>query len=196
MFPGRAGSWKLVAKAGGDARMFDLGLDREEKEPRGELAPVAQGLCEVHLGEALAVPDKAKRMQGLGGGKRFRAGAIVIPNANTAQLDPLLKELGLSAWAMASAPNVPTHDLDIPRILYLQHPSDPIVWWSPSLLWSEPAWVSERTEASPVPPLRWRPVVTFWQVSGDLLFSNEVGSGHGHRYGRELADAWRAVAPH
>ncbi|HZI27157.1 MAG TPA: M14 family zinc carboxypeptidase [Gemmatimonadaceae bacterium] len=53
------------------------------------------------------------------GGKRFRAGAIVIPNANTAQLDPLLKELGLSAWAMASAPNVPTHDLDIPRILYL-----------------------------------------------------------------------------
>jgi hypothetical protein len=53
------------------------------------------------------------------GGKRFRAGAILIPNANTSQLDPVLKELGLSAWAMASAPNVPTHDLDIPRILYL-----------------------------------------------------------------------------
>ena len=53
------------------------------------------------------------------GGKRFRAGAIVISNANAAQLDPVLKELGLSAWAMASAPNVATHDLDIPRILYL-----------------------------------------------------------------------------
>ena len=52
-------------------------------------------------------------------GKRFRAGAIVIPNANAAQLDPVLRELGLSAWAMASAPNVATHDLDIPRILYL-----------------------------------------------------------------------------
>jgi hypothetical protein len=55
------------------------------------------------------------------GGKRFRAGAIVIANANTAQLDPVLKELGLSAWAMASAPNVATHDLDIPRILYLHN---------------------------------------------------------------------------
>ncbi|HEX6315016.1 MAG TPA: M14 family zinc carboxypeptidase [Gemmatimonadaceae bacterium] len=52
-------------------------------------------------------------------GKRFRAGAIIIPNANAAQLDPVLKELGLSAWAMASAPNVASHDLDIPRILYL-----------------------------------------------------------------------------
>ncbi|MGH2347993.1 MAG: M14 family zinc carboxypeptidase, partial [bacterium] len=54
-----------------------------------------------------------------GGGKRFRAGAIVIPNANPSQLDPVLRELGLSAWAMSSAPDVATHDLDIPRILYL-----------------------------------------------------------------------------
>ena len=52
-------------------------------------------------------------------GKRFRAGAIIIPSANASQLDPVLKELGLSAWAMASAPDVASHDLDIPRILYL-----------------------------------------------------------------------------
>jgi hypothetical protein len=52
-------------------------------------------------------------------GKRFRAGAIIIPNANAGQLDPVLKELGLSAWAMNAAPNVASHDLDIPRILYL-----------------------------------------------------------------------------
>jgi len=52
-------------------------------------------------------------------GKRFRAGAIVIQNANAAQLDPVLKDLGLSAWAVAAAPTVKTHDLDIPRILYL-----------------------------------------------------------------------------
>ena len=44
---------------------------------------------------------------------------MIIPNANSAQVEPLLKELGLSGYAMASAPNVPTHDLDIPRILYL-----------------------------------------------------------------------------
>ena len=53
------------------------------------------------------------------GGKRFRAGAVIIANANASQLDPVLKELGLSAVAMASAPDVAMHDLDIPRILYL-----------------------------------------------------------------------------
>src|SRR5918992_316605 len=51
-------------------------------------------------------------------GRRFRAGAFVIPNANRAALEPTLRELGLSAWAVASAPNVRTHDLDIPRIGY------------------------------------------------------------------------------
>ena len=52
-------------------------------------------------------------------GKKFRAGAIVINNANRAALEPSLKELGLSAWAVASAPSVRTHDLDIPRIGYV-----------------------------------------------------------------------------
>ncbi|HEX9565099.1 MAG TPA: M14 family zinc carboxypeptidase [Gemmatimonadaceae bacterium] len=52
-------------------------------------------------------------------GKRFRAGAVVIQNANAAQVEPVLRELGLSGYAMASAPGVATHDLDIPRILYL-----------------------------------------------------------------------------
>ena len=31
----------------------------------------------------------------------------------------MLKDLGLSAWAVASAPAVKTHDLDIPRIGYI-----------------------------------------------------------------------------
>jgi hypothetical protein len=52
-------------------------------------------------------------------GHRFRAGSIVIQNANAAQVGAALKELGLSGWAVATAPTVRTHDLDIPRILYL-----------------------------------------------------------------------------
>ena len=39
-------------------------------------------------------------------GHHFRAGAIVIRNANASQLDPVLKQLGLSGYAMASAPDV------------------------------------------------------------------------------------------
>lgn len=52
-------------------------------------------------------------------GRKFRAGAIVIPDADRATLEPSLKELGLSAWAVASMPAVKTHDLDVPRIGYV-----------------------------------------------------------------------------
>jgi len=52
-------------------------------------------------------------------GHHFRAGAIIIANANRGQIAPVLTQLGLSGYAMAAAPDVQTHDLDIPRILYL-----------------------------------------------------------------------------
>ncbi len=52
-------------------------------------------------------------------GKKFTAGAFIIPNADRAKLEPSLKELGLSAWAVATAPNVKTHELDVPRIGYV-----------------------------------------------------------------------------
>jgi hypothetical protein len=52
-------------------------------------------------------------------GRKFRAGSIVIENTDRTKLEPMLKDLGLSAWAVASAPNVKTHDLDVPRIGYV-----------------------------------------------------------------------------
>jgi hypothetical protein len=52
-------------------------------------------------------------------GRKFRAGAFIVPNADRAAIEASLKALGLSAWAMASAPTVKTHDLDIPRIGYI-----------------------------------------------------------------------------
>jgi hypothetical protein len=53
------------------------------------------------------------------GGHKFRAGSIIVPNADRATLEPMLNDLGLSAWAVASAPSVKAHDLDIPRIGYV-----------------------------------------------------------------------------
>ena len=52
-------------------------------------------------------------------GHKLRAGAFIIPNANRSQLEPAMKELGLSAWAVAAPPSVKTHDLDVPRIGYV-----------------------------------------------------------------------------
>jgi len=54
-----------------------------------------------------------------GGGRKFAPGAIIIPNANRAQIEPVLTELGLSGFAVASVPTVKTHDLDVPRIGYV-----------------------------------------------------------------------------
>ena len=53
------------------------------------------------------------------GGRKFRAGAFIIPDANRGVLEASLKVLGLSAIAVASMPTVRTHDLDIPRIGYV-----------------------------------------------------------------------------
>ena len=52
-------------------------------------------------------------------GRKFRAGAFIIPDAGRSRLEPSIRELGLSAWAVAAAPQVKTHDLDVPRIGYV-----------------------------------------------------------------------------
>jgi hypothetical protein len=52
-------------------------------------------------------------------GRKFRAGAVIVPNADRDKLEPMLRDLGLSAWGVAAAPAVRTHDLDLPRIGYV-----------------------------------------------------------------------------
>jgi uncharacterized membrane protein len=76
------------------------------------------------------------------------------------------------------------------RVLILQHPSDPITWWSPSLLFDRPDWLTEEPGRDVLPEMTWIPLVTFWQVTLDMPFSVDVPEGHGHRYTRESVDAW------
>ena len=79
------------------------------------------------------------------------------------------------------------------RILYMLHPSDPIVWWSPHLIFSEPDWISEPPGKDVLKTMFWMPFITFWQVTADLPFSTGVPDGHGHRYSAEYVDGWNAV---
>ena len=81
-----------------------------------------------------------------------------------------------------------------PRMAYLQHSSDPIVWWSPSLLLTEPDWLQEERGADVLPDTTWIPLVTFFQVSADLAAANGVPDGHGHKYGIYQVGAWAAIA--
>ena len=79
------------------------------------------------------------------------------------------------------------------RVLYLQHPSDPIVWWSPRLIWDRPDWLGEPHGRDVLDSMVWIPLVTFWQVTADLPLSTGVPDGHGHTYTREFVDAWATV---
>ncbi|HSA56143.1 MAG TPA: M14 family zinc carboxypeptidase [Gemmatimonadaceae bacterium] len=65
------------------------------------------------------VPMQAAEQDFEAAGRRFRAGAFIIPNADRARIEPMLRDLGLSGYAMAAAPNVAVHDLDVPRIGYV-----------------------------------------------------------------------------
>jgi uncharacterized membrane protein len=79
------------------------------------------------------------------------------------------------------------------RVLYLQHPSDPIVWWSPRLVWDRPDWLGEPHGRDVLEAMTWIPLVTFWQVTVDLPLAAAVPDGHGHTYTREFVDGWAAV---
>ncbi|WP_245720301.1 alpha/beta-hydrolase family protein [Nocardia uniformis] len=62
----------------------------------------------------------------------------------------------------------------------LANASDPVVHWSPSLLWRAPDLTGTRPDA-PVP--QWLPILSFLQTSADLLGALDAPTGHGHRYG-------------
>ncbi|MFD9520142.1 alpha/beta hydrolase [Streptomyces sp. NPDC059979] len=79
------------------------------------------------------------------------------------------------------------------RVLYLMHPSDPIVWWSPKLALSEPDWIGQAPGRDVLGAMVWMPFVTFWQVTADLPFATGVPDGHGHTYKAAYVDGWNAV---
>ncbi|QSE91588.1 alpha/beta-hydrolase family protein [Rhodococcus pseudokoreensis] len=82
-----------------------------------------------------------------------------------------------------------------PRMVYLQHASDPIVWWAPELLVSEPDWLKEDRGYDVLDSTQWFPFVTFLQVAADMAVSTGVPDGHGHSYVVDIADAWSAILP-
>ena len=76
------------------------------------------------------------------------------------------------------------------RALFLQHPTDPVVWWSPRLILHRPDWLREQRGKDVLPNVRWYPFVTFWQLSIDLLVALDVPAGFGHSYSAEASYAW------
>lgn len=86
----------------------------------------------------------------------------------------------------------PGGGLSHPHIVYLQHPTDPVVWWSPGLIWHKPDWLAEARAPGVPSKMQWYPFITFWQISADLIVQN-TSLGYGHHYGAEIPAAWAAI---
>ncbi|UYP20184.1 alpha/beta hydrolase [Rhodococcus sp. Z13] len=84
-------------------------------------------------------------------------------------------------------------DWEFPRIVYWQHPSDPIVWWSTRLIRHRPDWLKEERGTDIDKGMTWIPFVTFWQVTLDMVFAAEVPGGHGHAYTDEAVYFWADI---
>ncbi len=116
-------------------------------------------------------------------------------DAGSRELEPLYREGRTVRFT-----DDPTADIqptaepwDGSRVLYLLHASDPIVVWSPQLIYARPDWLEEARGDDVVDAVRWIPFVTFWQVTADLPFAANVPDGHGHVYTTQYVDAWAHV---
>lgn len=102
---------------------------------------------------------------------------------------------GANVRFVAQADNLgrPAQPWRTPRVVYLQHGSDPIAWWNRDLLFAKPDWLREPRGYDVSPRMEWIPVVTFLQVSADMAVAVNVPDGHGHVYIKDVANAWAAV---
>ena len=108
---------------------------------------------------------------------------------------PAYERGGTIRWAAAPKDLTPSDSSwTSPRVLYLQHGSDPVVWWSPRLVLYKPGWLSEPRAPDVSPDTRWFPLVTFLQVTVDQFLGTSVANGHGHNYGNMTVYAWAAIA--
>lgn len=83
------------------------------------------------------------------------------------------------------------------RIVYLQHASDPMVFFSPDLAFNRPDWLGKDGERGPdvSPYFDWYLLATFLQVGFDVPMAASVPAGYGHTYKAEdYIDAWIEVA--
>lgn len=106
----------------------------------------------------------------------FRDGAVV---RFTAQKNHL---------ADASAPWGPY------RVVFLQYASDAVTFFDPLAWWRQPEWMQAPRGPDVSPDLVWIPVVSFLQLSFDIMVAVSPPMGFGHVYAFEhYVDAWASL---
>ena len=87
----------------------------------------------------------------------------------------------------------PASEWASPRVAYVQHANDSVVWWSAALLFQKPDWLAEPPGPGRSADMRWYPVITFLQVTVDQFMGVAVPDGQGHNYGGSMPAIWAAV---
>ncbi len=80
-----------------------------------------------------------------------------------------------------------------PRIGFLQHADDPVVWWNGALMVSRPDWLAEPRGPAVSPDMVWVPGLTFLQVTIDQMLGVNQPDGFGHNYSGRMVGTWLAV---
>jgi uncharacterized membrane protein len=184
--------------------LFDVVYDRWSRLPQGQRPKL------YVAGESLGSFGGETAFSGEADLRNRTAGTLFAgpPNFNTLfrdfsdnrdvgspEAEPIYKNGRTVRFAADPASGIPPsgQPWDGSRVLYLMHASDPIVWWSPHLIFNKPDWIGAAPGKDVLEDMVWMPFVTFWQVSADLPFSTGVPGGHGHKYTTEQADGWSAV---
>jgi uncharacterized membrane protein len=80
------------------------------------------------------------------------------------------------------------------RVVYLQHASDPMTFFSTDLAYKSPDWLGLNRGRDVSPYLRWFPIVSFLQIAFDIPMATSVPLGYGHNFApAEYIDAWIEV---
>lgn len=80
------------------------------------------------------------------------------------------------------------------RLMFLQYPSDPIVFYEPASLFRPPTWMNEPPAEDVSPSLIFIPVVTQFQLAVDMAVAGSAPPGYGHAYyAHDYIGPWVAV---
>ncbi|MFR9727235.1 alpha/beta hydrolase [Streptomyces sp. MS19] len=187
--------------------LFDAVYERWRQEPADDRPEL------LVFGESLAVSAVEAAFDGLDDMLARTDGALLI---GPPDFSPIHSELvdrrdpGSPVWRPqyddgrhVRFAQYPDRDLRLPqgepwlepRVVYLQNASDPVVWWSPDLLFQRPDWLDEPLGPDVTSAIDWFPFVSFWQTTVDMAVSYGAPAPHGHRYGANPVFAWAAISP-
>lgn len=81
------------------------------------------------------------------------------------------------------------------RIVYLQHASDPITWYSNDLFYKSPQWLKPDERGPDISEnFVWVPIVTAYQIGLDMILSFNYPAGYAHNYAPSShVDAWAGI---